>query len=381
MSKNKYFLWEKQSKALRDPYEVLTGNAQKNGVYSESLEYQTDSGFLEVLTELQITLLLTREYEHLVLSLNVVNGTVHQKFLHLPHPSGLAVDRRTNTVYVAATRNPNQIWELRPSNGEFQYLMPTRTKVFPGSYYFHDLAMIGDRLFGTSVGKNAVVEIDFNSSKIDEPVWWPKSIEQKIDGPDFSLNYLQLNSIAAGTSIEKSFFSASSAIVRAQRPGDLDYPVDRNGVIFSGKTREVYATGLTRPHSARIFKDKVWVDDSGYGTLGYIESGKYVSVFDLPGWTRGLCFIGKYAFVGVSRVLPKFRVYAPGLEVNKCQTCGIFVYDTISGEYKGSIVWPYGNQIFAIEYLSTQITQGFIQENPIVNDKIATDHFYKYKIK
>ena len=98
-------------------------------------------------------------------------------------------------------------------------------------------------------------------------------------------------------------------------PGQRNYPVDRRGVIFSGATREPVVRGLTRPHSARIWRRKLWVNNSGYGEFGTAGDGAFVTVARLPGWTRGLAFAGGYAFVGVSRVIPRFSAYAPGLDV------------------------------------------------------------------
>src|SRR5262249_28523740 len=138
----------------------------------------------------------------------------------------------------------------------------------------------------------------------------------------FSQNYIQLNSIAAGPDLLSSYFSASSDKISTRRPGHRNYPVDKRGVIFSGITREVVARGLTRPHSARLRQSVLWVDNSGYGQLCYIEDGRAYPVITLPGWTRGLCLIGDVAWVGTSRVLPRFRQYAPGLEVDSSQ-CGI----------------------------------------------------------
>ena len=107
-----------------------------------------------------------------------------------------------------------------------------------------------------------------------------------------------------------------------ERPGDPSFPVDRRGVIFSGVSREAIARGLTRPHSARLWENRIWVDNSGYGEVGFIEGEKFRAVSRLAGWTRGLCFVRDVMFVGTSRVLPRFRQYAPGLDVDEGR-CGI----------------------------------------------------------
>jgi uncharacterized protein (TIGR03032 family) len=122
------------------------------------------------------------------------------------------------------------------------------------------------------------------------------------------------------------------------------------------------ARGLTRPHSARLEhgsgSPRLWVDNSGYGEVGLIEDGGFHSVTKLPGWTRGLAFCGGVAFVGTSRVIPKFSQYAPGLDVN-ASICAIHAIDIRSGKVLGSVVWPYGNQIFAIEWLPRAQSGGF----------------------
>jgi len=70
----------------------------------------------------------------------------------------------------------------------------------------------------------------------------------------------------------------------------------------------------------------------------------------LEGWTRGLCFIQDVLFVGVSKVLPRFRAYAPGLNFRK-SWCGIVAIDPRSGRILGKITWPHGNQIFSVEWI------------------------------
>jgi hypothetical protein len=78
----------------------------------------------------------------------------------------------------------------------------------------------------------------------------------------------------------------------------------------------------------------------------------------LPGWTRGLWLEDGLAFVGTSRVIPRFRSYAPGLDV-EASGCGVHAVDLRTGSILGSLVWPAGNQIFGIEAVETSITGGF----------------------
>lgn len=387
-STSKQKTWERQQAALRDPVEILGQSYAQSGLSAESLKLSMDAGFKKILRSLDITLFVTREYEHLAVALSPERTTIRQSFVHLPHPSGLVVDRRSGSVYIAATRNPNQVWEFRPVQNRLprtdvaksdlaalRVLMPVRTKVLAGAYYLHDLALIGGKLYGNSVGQNAVVQIDMD--RIDPPkiVWSPRCLDKKSGA--HGCNYLQLNSIAAGATLEKSFFSASGAKPGTHRPGHPAYPVDGQGVIFSGATREVSGHGLTRPHSARLAKGKVWVDNSGYGEFGYIKGDVFKSIAKLPGWTRGLCIQGDVAFVGVSQVLPRFHQYAPGVDPSKAE-CGIYVLSLKTGKILGRCNWPQGNQIFAIDWLPRKTSSGFPFTRLEPSSDLLKELFYQY---
>ncbi len=358
-------LHQAQNAEWRDPAQIATQWGGAGDVDPRLLECEVRGAFWETLAACDVTLLVTREYENLVLALSPPDRV---SYLALPHPSGLAVDRARGIVHIASTRNPNQIYDLVPATGTKprrdvkppraeRELIPVRSRFLPGCLYLHDLAMIGRHLHANSVGENAVVRIH-DDGRV-ERVWWPRCLEtDTAAGPVFDRNHLQLNSIAAGRTPAESFYSASTDRVGRLRPGHARFQVDGRGVIFSGATREVMARGLTRPHSARFLRDAVWVNNSGYGELGVAGEGQFESVARLPGWTRGLCVHGTTAFVGTSRVIPRFRQYAPGLDVD-ASLCGIHAVDTRTGAILGSLLWPWGNQIFAIEWLDRSVSSGF----------------------
>ena len=78
--------------------------------------------------------------------------------------------------------------------------------------------------------------------------------------------------------------------------------------------------------------------------------------------SRGLMFRGRYLFVGTSRVLPRYRHYAPGLDPDSCRA-GVHVLDAGSGKVLGSVEWPAGNQLFAIESMPRDVTIVFIEHD------------------
>jgi uncharacterized protein (TIGR03032 family) len=378
--------FKEHSAQWRDPGQVIAQWRVASDVDPDLLKYRTVGRWWETLADLDATLLVTRETEHLVLAVRTTNAGPDISYIRLPHPSGMAVDKERATLHVASTRNPNQIFDFvpaQPRDGQSDgqdlldtdaCLMPIRSRLLPGSLYVHDLAVVDGRLLAAAVGQNAIVRVEEDGRY--ERVWWPSAVDTP-RGPVFARNHLQLNSIAAGGSIADSYFSASTDRMSPRRPGHLNFAVDRRGVIFSGRTRDAVVGGLTRPHSVRLQDGTLWVDDSGYGTFGRCSDGRYVPTTTLPGWTRGLCFVDRTAFVGTSHVIPRFRRYAPGLDVHRSR-CAVHAVDTVSGEVLGSIVWPTGNQIFGVEALDSGLASGLPFRGRRGGRRSARDLFYSF---
>jgi len=359
-------LWEHHHAMHRQPQDVVVQWKSASDIDPSLFEHRATRNWWDVLESTQSTLIVTREYEHLVMALCVQNGRKRLSYLHLPHPNGLAVDHQRQIVHVASTRNPNMIFDFAPCTGSVKegshalpesrgVLLPKQARYLPGSTYVHDLAIIKGKLYANSVGSNSVIEVQRDGRFV--PVWWPQCIDHPT-APRFDKNYLQLNSIAPGPTLKDSYFSASTSMPSVRRPGHLNFPVDGCGVIFSGRTREPVCNGLTRPHSARLHDGALWVDNSGYGEVGRVVDGRFESVVKLPGWTRGLAFHGDVAFVASSRVIPKYRHYAPGVDCDK-SVCGLHAIDVKKAKVLASIHWPAGNQMFAIELVDRNMTCGF----------------------
>jgi uncharacterized protein (TIGR03032 family) len=102
-------------------------------------------------------------------------------------------------------------------------------------------------------------------------------------------------------------------------------------------TGEVIARGLSMPHSPRWYGGRLWVCESGAGTLGYVEpnTGKYRPIAETPGFTRGLDFAGNVAFVGLSQV--RESAVFSGIPITERlsedeRACGVCAVDLRNGE-------------------------------------------------
>jgi uncharacterized protein (TIGR03032 family) len=109
------------------------------------------------------------------------------------------------------------------------------------------------------------------------------------------------------------------------------------GILMDVTTGEVITRGLSMPHSPRWYGGMLWVCESGAGTLGFVhrESGRYQPIVELPGFTRGLDFAGKLAFVGLSQV--RESAVFSGIPITERlnddeRTCGVCAVDLTSGQ-------------------------------------------------
>jgi uncharacterized protein (TIGR03032 family) len=127
------------------------------------------------------------------------------------------------------------------------------------------------------------------------------------------------------------------------------------GVLIDIESDEIICRGLSMPHSPRWYQDKLWVLESGNGTLATVDpdSGQLETVAELPGFTRGLDFLGPYAFVGLSQV--RESAVFSGISLTERvseRNCGVWVVDIRSGQTVGFLKFEDAVQeVFAVSVL------------------------------
>lgn len=111
---------------------------------------------------------------------------------------------------------------------------------------------------------------------------------------------------------------------------------EEDGFVYDIIENKVVCSGLTMPHSPRVYEDKLWVLNSGRGEFGYVEDGTFKSITFIPGFLRGLDFVGKYAIIGSSQDRHEKRF--SGLKLNDIlkekkveARCGIYIVDITNG--------------------------------------------------
>jgi uncharacterized protein (TIGR03032 family) len=111
------------------------------------------------------------------------------------------------------------------------------------------------------------------------------------------------------------------------------------GVVVEIPDGRVIASGLSMPHSPRVYKGRIWLHNSGTGEFGSVDpgGGRFEPLAFCPGYLRGLAFTGDYAVVGLSR--PRHDQTFGGLALdeelikrNAEARCGLLIINLNSGD-------------------------------------------------
>lgn len=127
------------------------------------------------------------------------------------------------------------------------------------------------------------------------------------------------------------------------------------GLLMSVPDGRIIASGLSMPHSPRWYQNKLWYLESGAGQLCTVnaKTGERTVIAELPGFTRGLDFVGRYAFIGLSQV--RETAVFSGLPLTAKageRHCGVWAVDIESGQIVGCVAFTGSVQeVFAVQAL------------------------------
>ncbi len=197
----------------------------------------------------------------------------------------------------------HQVWRFENGlqsgqiyQGMDRLYMPRQCQV-TGGVDIHDLAIDHDeRLLAVVTLYNCIASLDHQGSF--NPVWRPQFIDSIVNEDRCHLN---------GFCLEDGRLAYATLIGPSnEKDGWRAHRAD-GGQVIDLRTHEIVADRLAMPHSPRLYRNRhqtrLWVLEGGSGWFGWIDLKKKTferSVW-LPGFLRGLRFIGDYAIIGSSR--------------------------------------------------------------------------------
>ncbi|BFM39749.1 TIGR03032 family protein [Synechocystis sp. LKSZ1] len=277
----------------------VSGSQLENSQFLELTNYQISVTpyFTQWLAEQQVSLALTNTLGHSLFLIGLKpNGELAVCECKFDRCMGLTVVN-SNTLYMV-TRF--QIWRLENALSAGQIAETGADRIYlpqmaytTGVLNIHDIAVDAE-------GSVVFVATRFNclakasTTKNFEPLWCPPFISHIMAPDHCHLNGLALHNGKLAYASSFSQTNTHEGWRQCQRHG---------GTITDIATNEIVVSGLSMPHSPRVYQGQLWVAQSGTGEFGKVDikSGKFEPIVFGAGFLRGLAFWGNFAIVGSSK--------------------------------------------------------------------------------
>ncbi len=247
-------------------------------------------------------------------------------------PMGMA--RSRGLLAIATQRG---VWEFHeqpalseradPSGRTDTCFVPRRHLV-TGDIRTHEIAYVGGELWAVNTRFSCLASFDGIHSFV--PQWRPPFVSALAPDDRCHLNGFALS---GGRPVYVTAHGRTDE-TNGWRDGKVG-----GGVVIDVPTGEIVVSGLSMPHSPRMLNGRLWLCDSGHGRVIVADpqTGQTDVVAELPGFTRGLAFAGRVAFVGLSQVREHVFADLPLGDRLEERLCGVWALDTITGATLGYI--------------------------------------------
>jgi uncharacterized protein (TIGR03032 family) len=309
--------------------------------------------FPALLRHLGASLLVTTYQAGKLVMVRAEGDHLNTHFRAFQSPMGLALAEGGARLAIGTTL---QVWEFRDVPAVARRLEPAdthdacflpRCSHVTGNVLIHEMAYgAGGQLWFANTRFSCLATLDPEASFT--PRWRPAFVTELEPSDRCHLNGLGMVDgkpkyvTALGETNEMAGWRPNKA---------------KGGILMDVDSGAVLCRGLSMPHSPRWYAGRLWVCESGSGTLGYVDlnTGRYEAVAAVPGFTRGLDFAGDLAFVGLSQV--RESAIFSGIPITERQapeqrTCGVCVVDLRRGETIALLKFESGVQeVFAVALL------------------------------
>jgi uncharacterized protein (TIGR03032 family) len=303
-----------------------------------------------LLHELGSSLLVSTYQSGRVIVVRPDGDRVNTHFRSFASPMGMA---RTADLLAVGTSQGVWVYQNQPAvghklepKGRHDACYMPRTHHVTGDIRIHDIGFAGGELWIVNTRFSCLATLDGVHSFV--PRWTPPFISGLAAEDRCHLN---------GMCIIDDEVRYVSALGTTDTAGGWREDKAAGGVLMDLPSGEVVLGGLSMPHSPRWHDGKLWILESGRGTLSVadLDAGTTEVVAHLPGFTRGLAFAGPYAFVGLSQVREHLFGGLPLTQDLDQRVCGVWAVDTRSGEIVGFLRFEGSVQeIYDVQFLSGQ---------------------------
>ncbi len=331
---------------------------------AEEFSSQHTQTFPEFLTQASISLLVSTYQAGKLIMLRQQKGVLNTHFIDIEKPMGIALQEPhlavgTSHQLIHYYNMPDVGLKIEPLDTHNACYIPRETHI-TGDIDIHEMGFTDNGelwLVNTKMSCLCTVTPEHSIS----PQWHPAFIS----GYDLT-DRCHLNGLA----IKDGQPAYVSALGTTDTPGGWRENKAAGGMLMDIRDNKMIASGLSMPHSPRWYQGKLWVLESGAGSLATvdIETGKLTTIVELPGFTRGIDFIGRYAVIGLSQVR-ETAVFAglPLTERTQERQCGVYIVDIIAKQVLGFMVFSGEVQeIFSVQILPSSFPAMLSMDDPLI---------------
>ena len=255
-------------------------------------------------------------------------GRLNTHFRVFDRPMGVAADSARLAVGTAMSvetfyNMPDVARKIEPP-GRHDAAFLLRNSHITGNIDIHEMAWAGDELWLVNTRFSCLCTLNGDHSFV--PRWRPSFVSGYAADDRCHLN---------GLAVVGGKPRYATALGVSDEPQGWRENKANGGVLIDIDSNEIICRGLSMPHSPRWYDGRLWVLNSGSGELAAVNmrSGQLEVVARLPGFTRGLDFLGPYALVGLSQVRESAVFSGIALtERSGERNCGVWVVDIRSGQ-------------------------------------------------
>lgn len=318
---------------------VMSASTEKSPRAKPKLQCRAHGAFNEWLAESGGSLAITTYTSGKLVLVSSFDGKLQYCTKRFTRPMGIALegDRmalavREQILLFRAIQDDSSCYELL-------------NRYHTGKVDAHDVAFGQRGIYFANTRFNAIARV--SKQKRFVHCWQPSFIDGVVKGDRCHLNGLGMRE---GAPKVATAFCATGA-----KGGWREEDRFTGGILLDVNNDEILTRGLCMPHSPRWFADRWWLCNSGHGTLAVFDeqSGRCTEVCALPGFTRGLCFVGNHALLGLSRIRRKHILDAPPVRArHKTLTAGIALVDWQAGRQVGGLEFVTGgNEVYEVLFL------------------------------
>jgi uncharacterized protein (TIGR03032 family) len=333
--------------------------------------------FAGILEQFGISLLVTTYQAGKLVVLRSDRGVVNTHFRGFAKPMGLAL--QGNRLAIGTHR---EIWEfqnvpalaakLEPAGKHDACFLPRSCHV-TGEVFIHEMAWITPPdATGVDAAELCFVNTRFSClCTLDRfhsfvPRWRPPFVTALAPEDRCHLN---------GLGVVDGQVRYVTALGETDTVGSWRENKKDGGILMEVPSGQVLVRGLSMPHSPRWYRDRLWLLESGTGSIGTVDlsAGRYEPIAEVPGFSRGLDFCGEIGFIGLSQVRES-AVFSglPLTERLSERTCGVWAINITTGRTVGFLKFEDAVQeIFAVQVLPHARFPDLINDDP----KILADSF------